>query len=95
MTNRSTFESDVKSAELTKAATIQTAVNTLQETIAAVADNAGTPLANGTSAANALTIKNAQATYNATVLKAEHDRQQTVANSRAKNLQANGDVLPT
>ena len=94
MTNRSTYEADCKTAESTKLATLQTAANTEQESINAVGVNAGKPPAFGYSLADALTIKNASATYQTTARKAEHDKQQTISNSRAKNLQANGDVGP-
>ena len=94
MTNRSTFESDCRTAEKAKAATIQTAVNTAQESINAVGVNIGTNPMLGVTASHDATIRAANVTYLQTALKAEHDRQQTVSNSRASNLQANGDNGP-
>jgi len=94
VTNRSSFESDCRTAEKTKAATVATALNLLQETIAANSVNAGNPPGRGLSQAAQNAIAVAQTTYLQTVQKAEHDRQQTVSNSRASNLQANGDNGP-
>jgi hypothetical protein len=94
MTNRSQYESDCRTAELTKAATIQTATILLQETININSVNAGNPPGRGLSQAAQNSIATAQTTYLQTVLKAEHDKQQTIVNSRAKNLQANNDFGP-
>jgi hypothetical protein len=94
VTNRSNFESDCKTAETTKLATLQTAATTQQESINAVGVNAGKPPAFGYSAADDLTIRNACKTYYATALSAEATKQVTITNSRAKNLQNNSDVGP-
>ena len=94
MTNRSQYESDIKTAEATKLGTLQTATVTQQEAINAVGVNAGKPPAFGYSAADALTIKNACATYQATAQTAEATKQVTITNSRAKNLQNNSDTGP-
>jgi len=94
LTNRSVYESDCKSAEATKLGTLQSATVTQFATIDAVGVNAGKPPAFGYSAADDLTIRTACATYKNTAQKASHDAQVTITNSRAKNLQANGDVGP-
>ena len=92
MTNRSQFESDCRSAEKAKAATIQTAVNTQQESINAVGVNIGANPMLGVTAAHDATIRAANATFQGTALTAEHLKQVTITNSRASNLQNNGDT---
>jgi hypothetical protein len=96
VTNRSTYESDQKTAEATKLATLQAATDTQQETISQLGAHptGGTSLAAGVSSANDAKIRTANATYQTTALSAEATKQVTITNSRAKNLQNNGDTGP-
>jgi hypothetical protein len=93
-TNHQQYEIDCRNAELTKAATIQTAVVLLQETININSVNAGNPPGRGLSQAAQNAIATAQTTYLQTALAAEATKQATITNSRAKNLLANGDTSP-
>lgn len=94
MTNRSQYESDIKTAEATKTATNETNAMNAQATINSATCDTGTSSMLGGSLSTDATIRKANADYIAAKQKAEATKQVTITNSRSTNLQANGDTGP-
>ena len=92
MTNRSQYEQDCRSANSNYIQTCETAATTAQESINQQTINSGSPSGRGVSAAADIQIRAANAAYIQTKIKAAHDAQVKITNSRAINLQQNGDT---
>jgi hypothetical protein len=91
-TNRQLYEADCRSANSNYVQTVAAAATTAEESINAQTVNAGSPSGRGVSAAADIQIRAANASYVQTKIKACHDAQVKITNSRASNLQQNGDT---